>query len=568
MKVLYSKLKLIFICSSFFLVTHSLFSQPILGLQSAITGLSNPVDMVNAGDSKLYIVQQNGLIRLWNGTTLSTFIDLSSVLTPAAGGEQGLLSMAFHPSYATNGYFFVWYTNATGAVTLARYKRNGINPDIADLASGQVLLSIAKPGSPYFTNHNGAKLNFGPDGMLYVGTGDGGSGGDPFNNAQTGTSLLGKMLRLNVNSFATSAPFYDIPVDNPFLVPLDGIADEIYDLGLRNPWRWSFDRTTGDMWIADVGQGAWEEVNYRAAGTTAGLNYGWNCREGKQSYPPAACSGSFTDPIFDYGHNNATGGFSITGGYVYRGPDYPALTGYYITADYVSGNLWLLKPNGSGGAISTIQSGLTSNISSFGEGADGTLYAVGRSTGIVYKVIVTAVLPVTLTSFSVQPFQNYNVLSWATASEINTTKFIIQYSTDNQTFVPVGEVPASGNSTGSNYQYHHTINAVNKGFYRLAIVDNNGPVKYSSILTVPARISKEIKIYPTFITNKIVNITLPVAANKMQLISMDGKIIYEKSLRNISGSTSIILPNNAKGMYIVQVTGDDNYSLKEKVIIQ
>ena len=568
MSIHHNKLKLVCLCCSFFVLVNNSPAQPVIAYQSVITGLTNPVDITNAGDSKLYIVQQNGLIRLWNGTTLSTFLDLSSVITPSAGGEQGLLSIAFHPSYLTNRYFFVWYTNATGAVTLARYQRNLINPDIADLASGQVLLSIAKPGSPYFTNHNGGKLNFGPDGMLYIGTGDGGSGGDPFNNAQTVSSLLGKMLRLNVNSFATSAPFYDIPVDNPFLVPGDGIADEIYDLGLRNPWRWSFDRANGDMWIADVGQGAWEEVNYRTSGTTAALNYGWNCREGKQSYPPAACSGSFTDPIFDYGHNGTTGGFSITGGYVYRGPDYPALTGYYVTADYVSGNLWLIKPNGAGGATSTLQAGLTNNISSFGEGVDGTLYAVARSAGTVNKVTVTSVVPVTIVYFSVRHFSNYNELHWTTASEINTTKFVVEYSTDNQHFLPVGELNASGNSNGSVYQYRHNITANRKGFYRLAIADNNGSIKYSYIISVAAINDKEIKIYPALIPNRLVNISLPVPALKMQLINIEGRVVYEKNLENILGSVSVTIPATAKGMYVVHVIAANNYSVKEKVIIQ
>ena len=232
----------------------------------------------------------------------------------------------------------MWYTDVNGAVTLARYRRDVTNPDIADPASGQVLLRYSKPGSPYFTNHNGGKLNFGPDGMLYVGTGDGGNGGDPYNNAQNGNSLMGKMLRLNVNSFATSAPFYDIPADNPFLAPGDGILDEIYAIGLRNPWRWSFDRSTGDMWIADVGQGAWEEVNWLAAGSTSGVNYGWRCYEANHVYG-SGCSPAVTDtiaPIFEYSHNNATGGYSITGGYVYRGASYPELQGYYITADYLS----------------------------------------------------------------------------------------------------------------------------------------------------------------------------------------------------------------------------------------
>ncbi|HSN59507.1 MAG TPA: PQQ-dependent sugar dehydrogenase, partial [Ferruginibacter sp.] len=430
--------------------TDSLKAQPVIGYQTITAGLNNPVDVVTApGDSRLFIAQQNGIIRIWNGTSLSDFINIGSVLTNPAGGEQGLLSIAFHPLYNTNRYFFVWYTNTAGNITLARYQRNISNPNIADVASAQVLLSVPKPGSPYYTNHNGGKLNFGPDGMLYIGTGDGGSGGDPFNNAQNGNSLLGKMLRLNVNSFATSAPFYDIPSDNPFLVPGDGILDEIYAIGLRNPWRWSFDRATGDMWIGDVGQGAWEEVNFLPAGSTSGVNYGWRCYEGAHLYSGGGCSPTDTvSPIFEYGHNNTTGGFSITGGYVYRGPDpaNSALLGYYITTDYVSTNLWLIKPNGFGGFTSTQQSGVLSNISGFGEGADGTLYAIRRTNGTLYKVIVTSIVPVRLTLFNANAYNGYNQLNWTSAAETNIKSYHIEYSIDGIQFIRIGQVAATHNS--------------------------------------------------------------------------------------------------------------------------
>ncbi|MBC7868315.1 MAG: PQQ-dependent sugar dehydrogenase, partial [Gloeobacteraceae cyanobacterium ES-bin-316] len=492
-----------FLCLIYCLPLH-LNAQPVIGFQSVTAGLSNPVDVVSApGESRLFIAQQNGLIRIWNGTTLSDFINIGSVLTPFAGGEQGLLSVAFHPSYNTNRYFFVWYTNNTGAVTLARYRRNISNPDIADVASAQVLLSIAKPGTPYFENHNGGKLNFGTDGMLYISIGDGGSGGDPFNNAQNGNSLLGKMLRLDVNSFATSAPFYDIPADNPFLAVGDGIRDEIYATGLRNPWRWSFDRANGDMWIGDVGQGEWEEVNWLPAGSASGANYGWKCYEGNHVYaggcgtPPAD---SIT-PVFEYGHNGATGGFSITGGYVYRGPD-PAnssLLGYYLTVDYVTNNLWLIRPNGLGGFATTQQSGVLNNISSFGEGSDGTLYALRRSNGTLYRVIVTSVLPVTLTRFSASGFNGYNQLSWTSSSEFNAKKYHVEFSSNGQQFNRVGEVEARGTSSASNYSFRHNIQSSQIIYYRLAIEDNDGSVRYSEIIRL-ADAGIGVKIYPTFVT--------------------------------------------------------------------
>ena len=336
-----------------------------------ISGLSSPLDIVNPGDgsNRLFIVQRGGAIRIYDGGLLPTpFINLQD--TVLENGEQGLLSMAFHPDYENNGYFFVYYTDKEGDVTLARYQRSSAL--IANPNSEVVLLELPKPGTPYFANHNGGKIAFGTDGYLYVSIGDGGGSGDPFNNAQNGNSLFGKMLRLNVNNFAV-APYYSVPADNPY-VGDPNVLDEIWALGLRNPWRWSFDRLTGDMWIADVGQGSWEEVNFRAANATGGINYGWRCYEGSNPYNTSGCApiSSYIAPIFQYPHNNATGGYSVTGGYVYRGTGSPLLTGWYVMADYISGNVWKIHPDGAGGWTVFQQSGLSGNIAGFGEGEDGT----------------------------------------------------------------------------------------------------------------------------------------------------------------------------------------------------
>src|SRR5688572_13937846 len=329
---------------------QTIFSQPTIGFTSTVTGLLNPVDVVaEPGSNRLFIVQQGGLIRIVNPTTGTIlpdpYLNLSSLLN-VTGSERGLLSMAFHPDYLdpANGYVFVYYTNTAGSIELARYQRDALSADSAEWLSGEVMLTITKPAA----NHNGGKLNFGSDGMLYFATGDGGDSNDPENDAQSNTSLLGKMLRLDVDNF-TTPPFYTVPPTNPFTgsSPID---DRVWALGLRNPWRWSFDRDNGDMWIADVGQGSVEEVNHvTPAESATGLNYGWRCREGNitnPAYPGCTPSGGGTleGPIFVYGHNGTTGGFSITGGYVYRGNDWPELDGYYITADYVSGNAWLVRP--------------------------------------------------------------------------------------------------------------------------------------------------------------------------------------------------------------------------------
>lgn len=563
--------KVLLIFTIFFSLASFLKAQPVIGYQSITAGLNNPVDVVSApGDSRLFIVQQNGLIRIWNGTTFIDFINIGSVLTNPAGNEQGLLSIAFHPSYNTNRYFFVWYTNSAGNVTLARYQRNTSNPDMADVGSAQVLLSVPKPGSPYFTNHNGGKLIFGADGMLYISTGDGGSGGDPFNNAQNGNSLLGKMLRLNVNSFATSAPFYDIPSDNPFIVPGDGILDEIYAIGLRNPWRWSFDRANGDMWIGDVGQGLWEEVNWLPAGSTAGVNYGWRCYEGAHIYG-AGCSPAPPDtvsPVFEYGHNSGTGGFSITGGYVYRGPDAAnaALLGYYITTDYVSNNLWLIKPNGAGGFSTSRQSAVLNNISSFGEGADGTLYAIRRSSGTLYKVIVTSVVPVTLTRFNAIAYNGYNQLSWASTAEINTRTYYIEYSVNGFDFTRVGQVAATRNAAGSFYNYRHNLLPLQNIYYRLAVDNADGTLQYSNIIMLKTNAVKDVKIYPTVTGDGSIQIDLKKPVNNIQLLNSSGALVYQKNMQGLSGTIPVMLPALPKGLYVMKVNGI-NFVAKEKIII-
>jgi len=299
---------LFFIVQAALLSATSLFNssaaQPVIGFSPFITsGLSAPVDIANAGDgtNRLFIVQQNGVIRIHDGTSLlpTPFLNISTIIT--TGGERGLLSLAFHPDYENNRYFFVYYTNLSGDITIARYQADVVNPNTADPLSGVVLMNIPKP----FSNHNGGDLNFGPDGYLYFGTGDGGSGGDPFNFSQTGTSLLGKMIRIDVSNFSTP-PYYTIPPDNPY-VSDPNVDDHIWALGLRNPWRWSFDRSTGNMWIADVGQSALEEINFRTAGATGGINYGWRCYEGNQAYNTTGClpQSNLIQPIFVYPHSGA-----------------------------------------------------------------------------------------------------------------------------------------------------------------------------------------------------------------------------------------------------------------------
>ncbi len=363
-----------------FLFSLNAAAQPFFQLQPFASGLSQPVDIANAGDERLFIVEKRGAIQILDarGNKLATpFLDIDPQVS--AGFEQGLLGLAFHPNYATNGYFYVNYTNNSGDTRISRFTRNALNPNLADPASEQIILSIDQP----FDNHNAGDLNFGPDGFLYIAMGDGGSGGDPGDRSQNKLNLLGKVLRIDVDG----AFPYAIPADNPF-VGDPAYAPEIWALGLRNPWRCSFDALTGDYWIADVGQDNWEEVNVQPAGSAGGENYGWRCYEGDAPYNLSGCGpiGNYDFPVLVYPHNFSTGGISITGGFVYRGNGNPTLYGRYLFCDYLSGNWWTLEDNGAGYTLTPFGN-IQTSISSFGEDVEKELYAANLSTGIIYKIV-------------------------------------------------------------------------------------------------------------------------------------------------------------------------------------
>ena len=297
------------------LVLILLFSElswaaPEIKVEPVITGLANPVAITHAGDGsgRLFITLKGGQVIIYDGTQMlpTPFLDITSLVS--SGGEQGLLSVAFHPNYASNGLFFVNYTDTNGDTVIARYSVS-TDPNVGDQSSAFILLTITQP----FSNHNGGQLQFGPDGYLYIGMGDGGSGGDPQNNAQNLLTLLGKMLRIDVDG---GNP-YAIPVDNPFLGDPTAL-DEIWASGFRNPWRFSFDRLTGDLFIADVGENRREEVDFQPASSPGGENYGWRLMEGNLCFnPPTNCNnGTLTLPILEYDHLL---GCSVTGGHRYRG---------------------------------------------------------------------------------------------------------------------------------------------------------------------------------------------------------------------------------------------------------
>jgi glucose/arabinose dehydrogenase len=354
-----------------------------LALREVASGLSEPLLLTApTGDSRQFIVERPGRIRiLSNGALLPTpFLDLSGLISTA--GEGGLLSVAFHPNYASNGRFYVYYTDKFGNIAIDSVKVSAGNPNVADNQSLSRIITIPHPT---YTNHYGGMLAFGPDGYLYAGTGDGGSAGDPNKNAQNLDSLLGKLLRLNVDTAV--APLYNVPADNPF-ANQDGKRGEIWAYGLRNPWRFAFDPVDKQLYIADVGQDAREEVNI-VASNTAAANYGWNIMEGTSCYNATSCSQTgITLPKLEYQHGaNNVNGCSITGGFVYRGKDLPELAGRYLYSDYCKG--FLKSFAYSNGAVSEQKDWAVSNIGNvpgFGQDAQGEVYLMSGD-GKVYKIV-------------------------------------------------------------------------------------------------------------------------------------------------------------------------------------
>jgi glucose/arabinose dehydrogenase len=360
--------------------------QTTLALRTVVEGLDRPLFATHAGDGsgRLFIVEKGGTIRLLSDGQLQSqpFLDITDRVN-SSGNEQGLLGLAFAPDYAQSGFFFVNYSDAAGHTNIARFQVTGADPNLADPASEFQVLLIEQPAR----NHNGGMVAFGPDGYLWIGMGDGGASFDRFGNGQNPATLLGKMLRLDVTS--DPAQPYTIPADNPWVeADWNGIdvRDEVWAVGLRNPWRYSFDRQTGDLWIGDVGQNQYEEINLTPAGSPGGLNYGWPLAEGLHCLNGDGCDqAELTPPVLEYDHS---GHCSVTGGYVYRGRQFPTLQGVYLYGDYCSGVIWATWPDAQGQRA--VEQVLDTNVtlSSFGEDEAGELYVTDLSGGVLAQVVV------------------------------------------------------------------------------------------------------------------------------------------------------------------------------------
>ena len=533
------------------------FSQPVLNYRRVITSLSAPLEIASApdGTNRLFIVQKVGSVKVFDSAYnyLADFVTVSGV---TINGERGLLSMAFHPDYKNNGFFYVYYTNTLGDIEISRYTVSN-NPNRADTATRKIIITIPHRAA---ANHNGGKISFGPDGYLYFATGDGGNGGDPPNNAQNGKVLLGKMLRIDVNNPSPQLN-YSIPPDNPF-VSDTSIADEIWALGLRNPFRWSFDRQTHDIWIADVGQGVKEEINFRKAGETKGINYGWRCYEGKNVYNTSGCKpvDQYTPPIFDYTHNLATGGMSVTGGYVYRGKEYPSLNGYYIFADYISNNQWLIKDSSNTWSIKQITDGyqpasstFPRNIAGFGEGEDGTLYAASLTENAVYKIEVSTGVQVNILDFKGLASYGVVLLRWRSTGQ-NIKQYEVESSNDSINFIREGVVTAINQTTESSYRFSDNISRLPKKYYRLRVVTNDDKWDYSRTIVVTNTTRLPNFVYPTIIRNGVISLRLSDAYDNVTLIGINGAVILNKNIRGFKGTMEIPVSGLAKGIYLIKIS--------------
>lgn len=593
------------------------FAQTI-ELEEYATGFLSPVDITNAGDDRLFVVERSGRIKIIdeNAIVLPTpFLDIDNLVANASGqSERGLLGLAFHPDYINNGYFFVNYTNNSGETVIARYERDATDPNAADPNSAMIFMTIDQP----YTNHNGGCIKFGPDGYLYIGMGDGGSSNDPGQYGQNTQSLLGKMLRIDIDN---GSP-YSIPSDNPFVNDAN-VLDEIWAIGLRNPWRFSFDRETGDLWIADVGQNAWEEIDFQPANSPGGENYGWRCYEGNHLNGNVNTSncGSASDyvaPIYEVQHNGFSGPCSVTGGFVYRGEDYPGLEGIYIFADYCTGEFFTVAPDGGGGWVGQEVADFNYDISSFGEDVDGELYCARLGQGRIYKVVSDAcallAVSVNVTSepcegetngtaqidgaggtppYTISPTldlnnlaaDNYNITITDNAGCTSTESFTVNS-------LPLPTVPTitvndnllTAPNTYTAYQWfqngqiiagatNETYTATESGNYSVVVTGGNGCTNTSSVTSVTTSIKNipslnEIAITPNpFDKDIFIEISVNQAIDlELEILDLNGKLILSKNISiQEKFSERLNLEQLSNGIYYLNLKSEEG-SVVEKII--
>lgn len=451
-------MKNLLLSSLFCLFTCTLFAQNIT-LELIKDGFSSPIDLQNAGDDRMFVVEKGGRIKILNldGSVNPTlFLNITSLVS--TGGEQGLLGLAFHPDFATNGFYFINYTKTNGNTRISRFTVDPNDPNTTLTGSELTIIEYDQP----YTNHNGGGIAFGPDGYLYIAAGDGGSGGDPENRAQNTSVLLGKLLRLDINT-TTPPNNYSIPADNPFAGSSTN-AQEIWAYGLRNPWRFSFDSITGDLWIGDVGQGDVEEID-RAPSTEGGLNYGWRCYEGSEPYNTSGCppASNLTFPFAEYSSSTGSGNCSITGGIVYRGGTFADLYGLYLYADLCSGLIGAVNNDGD-----IIEYGTFSNSwVSFGVDNYEELYIIAFG-GSIYRILGEQVVNVA----EVDTINNI-IMTPNPASES------VRFATESGTFSSIEIVDMKGSVVLSEENINASeknilVTSLSEGVYLAKITSENG----------------------------------------------------------------------------------------------
>jgi glucose/arabinose dehydrogenase len=513
-----------------------------ISLELFAQGFTNPVDIKSTNDERLFVVEQLGKIKIINadGTVNATsFLDITD-RTSNDGGERGLLGLAFHPNYQENGFFYVNYIKEEDGNT--RIARFSVSPDDANIGDPETEFVIYEAEQPY-SNHNGGEVQFGPDGFLYIGLGDGGSADDPEERAQDLTSPMGKMLRINVDGVE---PF-EIPADNPF-VGQENVLPEIWAYGLRNPWRYSFDSENGDLWIGDVGQSQWEEVDYFQAGSTSGVNYGWDCYEGYENFEEQNCDGGevVQYPIHVYPH---TDGVSITGGVVYRSNEFPNLYGKYIYADYGFGNIWAITKESDNTFTNQIvkpSAGILPSV--FGEDINKTLYVADYAGGKIYKI--TDACPLN------NPFIDFNDGYIISSDAVNYYWFLngqqLDSTTNAQILIPteVGTYYVIVQYEGGCLQQSETIDITTIG-----LAENNN--KYG------------INIFPNPAKNYI-NITSKTSIDKvinLEIVDVLGKKVGQWKINNLAAQNQFDIGSIVSGIYNLNIYDDSKNLINHQKFI-
>jgi glucose/arabinose dehydrogenase len=539
--------------------------------------VTDPVDLQNSGDgtNRIFVVERAGRIKVFpNSQTVQstkTFLDITDRVT--SGGEMGLLGLAFHPDYENNGYLFVNYTASSPLMTrISRFTVSSTNPDSADKNSELILMSFSQP----FSNHNGGWIGFGPnDGYLYIGVGDGGSGGDPQNHGQNVNTILGNILRIDVNNQDPGLE-YAIPPDNPFVDSTGSEVKEIYAWGLRNPWRNSFDPVTGWLWCADVGQNAWEEIDI----IENGKNYGWRCYEGNHPFNTSGCGpqSEYVFPIWEYARSL---GYSVTGGYVYRGPNVPELTGKYIYADYGSNRIWALEYDGINPATNEYLLNAPASPTSFGVDENDELYVVTFSPDRIYTF--TPTIPVELTYFTAVVNKGGKVvLNWSTATELNNHMFEIERAFSStkslsKDWMRIGFVEGYGTITEpQEYSYVDSTVITGTYFYRLKQIDFNGQYDYSDVIEVevngPLTFSLQQNYPNPFNPSTLIKYSVTenglVKLSVYNLIGEEISILVNKEVDAGFYEVSFDADNLPSGTYFYRLQAGNTVQLKKMILLR